>query len=95
MRVIGDCHVGGREGNAIDYLMRCSACRDFIMFQKRNKFATNNRRRYVRTKGRLAMVDVDAGDICGSSESAVISNNGCKRARGDTLIGAAWSSSAS
>ena len=65
------------------------------MFQKRNKFATNNRRRYVGTKGRLAMVDVDARDVCGSSESMVVGNNGCERARGDMLIGAARSSSAS
>jgi len=65
------------------------------MFQKRNKFATNNRRRYVRTKGGLAMVDIDAGDICGLSESTVVSDNGCKRARGDALIRATWSSSAS
>jgi len=65
------------------------------MFQKRNKFVANNRRRYVHTKGRLAMVDIDARDICGSSESAVIGNNRCKRARGDAMIGATRSSSAS
>ena len=63
MWVIGDCHVGRGEGNVINYLMRCSACRDFIMLQNRNKFAMNNRRRYIHKKGRLTMVDVNTGDI--------------------------------
>jgi len=92
-RVVSDGHVGGREVDIIDYLIRCSACRDFIRVQNRNKFAMVMRVRNVRTKGLLAVVDMDARNI-GMSRLAHVINDGGKRARGDALIRAAWHASA-
>ena len=41
------------------------------------------------------MVDVNAGDICGLLKSTVIGDDGCKRVRGNAMIGATRSSLAS
>jgi len=43
--LVGNGHVGGGEGDVIDYLIRCSACRDFKRSQNRYMFAMQSRRR--------------------------------------------------
>ena len=85
VRVVCDGHVGGRERNMINYLIRCSACRDFIRFQNGNKFAMVMRVRYVRTKGLATMIDVDARGVL-VTWSMTVGDNRSERARGDVLI---------
>jgi len=43
--LIGDGHVGGGEGDVIDYLIRCPACREFKRCQNRYMFTMKSRRR--------------------------------------------------
>jgi len=44
-QLIGDGHVGSGEGDVIDHLIRCSACRDLKRCQNRYMFMMKSRRR--------------------------------------------------
>ena len=75
----------------VDYLIRCSACRDFIRFQNRNKFLMVMRVRYVHMKGLAAVINVNAGDIW-RLWSATVHDNRSKGTRGNALIETIWHS---
>jgi len=77
----------------VNYLIQCSACRDFIRFQNRNKFVMVMRVRYVHTKGLATMIDIDVRGVL-MTWSTTVHDNRSKRVRGNALIWAAGHTSA-